>query len=88
MGDGLPVSAELPPILPTLPADDFDLSVESLLAELEITQYRDAFATAGIDDGRLRDMYCTGADAVEAEGGEGGAVEEQEDGLYFDEVPD
>jgi len=31
---------------------------------------------------------AAGADAVEAEGGEGGAVEEQEDGLYFDEVPD
>ena len=44
---------------------DMRLSVAALLVELEIPQYRDAFAAAGIDDQRLRAIYQSGADAVE-----------------------
>jgi len=44
---------------------DKRLSVAALLVELEIPQYRDAFAAAGIDDERLRAIYQSGADAVE-----------------------
>ena len=44
---------------------DSSLSVASLIAELDILQYRDAFASAGIDDERLRAIYKSGVDAVE-----------------------
>ena len=45
--------------------EDSSLSVASLIAELDILQYRDAFASAGIDDERLRAIYKSGVDAVE-----------------------
>ena len=44
--------------------EDSSLSVASLIAELDILQYRDAFASAGIDDERLRAIYKSGVDAV------------------------
>jgi thiol-disulfide isomerase/thioredoxin len=45
--------------------EDSSLSVASLIAELDILQYRDAFASAVIDDERLRAIYKSGVDAVE-----------------------
>jgi len=86
LSGSLRISRAVPP-LPSAPAELRVFVREGGGDEGATWQEEEDARTAAAEE-EAAAAAAAGADAVEAEGGEGGAVEEQEDGLYFDEVPD